>query len=124
MRRSPPLKPAIMLSLAGAAVELPFFATCLLVQLFRHCDHCRHEWLSWPILCGVAPWYIATFDFKLLPRDLSMVQIRCGWGMFTACLIALVFAASWRSTLWRQLLAASLIFSAALAILAFGIIAA
>lgn len=124
MHRSQPLKPAIMLSLAAAAVELPFLATCLLVQLFRHCDHCRHEWLSWPILSGVAPWYITAFYFKLVPRDLTMFQVRCGLASFTVCFIALVFALSWRSALWRQLLAASLFLSAALAILAFGVIAA
>ena len=124
MHRSPPLKPAIMLGLATAAVELPFLATCLLVQLFRHCDHCRHEWLSWPVLSGVVPWYIATFALKLFPPGLSMLQIRCVWGVFTACLIALVFALSWRSTLWLQLLTVSLVVSAGLALLAFGVIAA
>ena len=113
-----------MLNLAVAAVELPFLATCLLVQLFRHCDHCRHEWLSWPILSGVAPWYFAAFHFKLVPRDLTLFQVRCGWALFTVFFIALVFALSWRSALWRQLLAASLILSTALAVLAFCVIAA
>ena len=43
-----------MLSLAALAVELPFLVTCALVQLLRDCSHCRHEWLSWPILPGVS----------------------------------------------------------------------
>ena len=123
MRRLPPLKPVLMLGLAVGSVELPFLVVCVLVQCFRECAHCRHEWLSWPILAGVGPWY-TSLRLGLLPRNLSLLEVRWGWGVFTTCLIGLVFAVSCRSTLWRQVLAGSLILSAALAALAFGIIAA
>jgi len=62
MRRSSPPKPVVMVSLAALAVELPFLVTWLLVQWLRDCSHCRHEWLSWPVLAGVFPWYCATFS--------------------------------------------------------------
>jgi len=113
-----------MFGLATVAVELPFLATCLVVQCFRHCDHCRHVWPSWPILSGVGPWYIGTVLLWPLSRNLSMLSIRWGWAVFTLCFITVAFAACWRSTLWRQLLATTLILSSALALLAFGIIAA
>jgi len=124
MHRSPAPKPAVMLSLSLVAVELPFLVTCLLVQALKQCPHCRHEWLSWPILAGAFPWYFTAFNLKLFPRDLSTLQVRCGWGAFTACLIALIFAVSWRSAVWRQLLAGGLVVSSGLAILAFLLIAA
>lgn len=124
MHRSPPPKSAVMLGLAALAVELPLLVTCLLVQLLKQCPHCRHEWLSWPVLAGAFPWYVATFKFKVLPKDLSLFQLKFGWGVFTACLIAVLFAVSRRSTLWRQLLAAGLVFASGLAVLAFLLIAA
>ena len=118
MHHSPPPKPAVMLSLAVLAVELPFLIVCLLVQWLKQCPHCRHEWLSWPILAGAFPSY---FVFS---HNLNMLQVRLGWGAFTACLIALIFVASWRSALWRQLLAGGLAVSSGLAILAYLLIAA
>ena len=113
-----------MLSLAALAVELPFFVTCVLVQLFRDCSHCRHEWLSWPVLAGVFPWYFAAFSLKLIPKDLSIVQLKTGGGVFTVCVIALIFALARASTLWRQILAAALVVSTALAAMTFALIAA
>jgi hypothetical protein len=124
MHSSPPTKPAVLFSLAALAVELPFFLTCLLVQLFKQCPHCRHEWLSWPILSGAFPWYFATFSLKLIPRDLSLMQVKLGWVVFTACIIAALFLACWRSVLWRPLLAGGLVLSSGLAVLAFLLIAA
>lgn len=124
MHRSPPPKPAVMLTLAALTVELPFLVTCLLVQLLKQCPHCRHEWLSWPILAGAFPWYFSAFTLHIIPRDLSNLQVRFGWGAFTTCLIALTFLASWRSGVWRQLLAGGLVVSSGLAILAFLLIAA
>jgi hypothetical protein len=113
-----------MFSLAALAVELPFLLTFLLVQLLKQCPHCRHEWLSWPILSGAFPWYFATFSLKLLPRDLSLTQVKFGWGAFTVGLIAALFLACRRSTVWRQLLAGGLVLSSGLAVLAFVLIAA
>jgi hypothetical protein len=113
-----------MISLAVLAVELPFLVTCLLVQLLRDCSHCRHEWLSWPFLAGVFPWYFATFSLKLIPKDLSIVQLKTGWGVITVCFIALIFTLARASTLWRQILAAALVVSSALAVMAFALIAA
>ena len=124
MHRSPPPNPVVMLSLAALAVELPFLVTCLLVQLLRNCSHCRHEWLSWPVLAGVFPWYFATFSLKLIPTDLSLVQIKAVCGVFTLCLIALAFALTKASTLWRQILAGALVVSIALAVIACALIAA
>ncbi len=124
MNHSPPPKPAILLSLAALAVELPFFVTCLLVQVLKDCPHCRHEWLSWPILAGAFPYFFAASNLHLVPRHLSVTAGKFGWGAFTASLIALVFLVSWKSMLWRQFLAAALILSTGLAVLAFLSIAA
>ena len=124
MHHSPPPKPAVMLGLAVLAVELPFLLTCLLVQWLKQCPHCRHEWLSWPVLAGVFPWYFAAFCLKLIPKDLSIVQLKTGWGVFTVCFIALIFALARASTLWRQILAAALVVSTALAAMTFALIAA
>ena len=124
MQRSPAPKPVVMLSLAALAVELPFLVTCVLVQLLRDCSHCRHEWLSWPILPGVFPWYFATFTLKIIPKDFSIAQLKAGWGVFTVSLIALLFALTKTSTLWRQVLAAALVVSTALAVMACALIAA
>src|SRR5690349_7931591 len=61
---SPPLKPWptslpprpwVTLGLAAFVVESPFLVTFLLVQLLKQCPHCRHQWLSWPILPGAFP---------------------------------------------------------------------
>jgi hypothetical protein len=124
MHRSLPPKPAVLLGLAVLVVELPFLVTCLLVQMLRRCEHCRHEWLHWPILPGVVPWHFATFSLRLIPRDLSLLQVRLGWGAFTACLVAVIFVASWRSRFWRPVLAAGLVAASGLAVLTFLIIAA
>jgi hypothetical protein len=124
MHHSPPPKPAAILGLAALAVELPFLVTCLLVQVLKQCPHCRHEWLSWPILPGAFPWYFATFSLKLIPRNLGVIQMKFGWAVFTACLIGLIFAVSRRSVFWRQLIAVGFVISAALAGLAFLLIAA
>ena len=124
MLRSPPPKSANLLSLAALAVELPFLVTFVLVQLLKQCPHCQREWLSWPILAGAFPWYFATINLKLIPRDLSIFQIKFGWGMFTACLTALIFALSRRSTLWRVPLTVGFVVSTGLALLAFLLIAA
>jgi len=113
-----------MLGLAALAVELPFLAGCLLVQMLSRCSHCRHEWLSWPLLAGAFPAYHATFYFKLLPRDLTMMQVRFVWGAFTACFIAVLFLASRRNGAWRQILAGGLALSSGLAVLAYLLIAA
>jgi len=124
MLRSTPPKTAAILGWATMAVELPFLATCVLVQLLKQCPHCRHEWLSWPILPGAVPWYFATFGLRLIPRDLGSFPLKIGWGVFTACLIALVFALSRRTTLWRVPLGFAAIVSTALAVLTFLSIAA
>ena len=124
MHRSPPPKHATMLGLATLAVELPFLTTSLLVHLLKQCAHCRHEWLSWPILAGAFPWYIGAFSLKVIPRDLSIFQLKFGWGVFTISLVALIFALGVRSTLWRQVLVAGLVASCGLALLAFLLIAA
>jgi hypothetical protein len=113
-----------MLGLAAMAVELPFLITCLLVQLLKQCPHCRHEWLSWPILAGTFPWYFATFSLRFIPRDLSAFQLKIGCGIFTACLIALIFALGRRTTLWRVPLGIGLVVSSTLAVLTFLLIAA
>jgi hypothetical protein len=107
----------VMLSLAALAVELPFFVTFLLVQWLS--PHCGREWLSWPILAGLFPWYVAVFEFHIIPRDLPMLQVRIGWGAFTACFIASLFFSAWQHRFWRQLLAGGLAVSSVLAILAF-----
>ena len=113
-----------MLSLAALAVELPFLVTCLLVQALKQCPHCKHEWLSWPILPGAVPWFFTTFSLKLIPRDLGTVSVKFGWAVFTVSLIGLMFAVSRRSAFWRQLIAASFVVSAGLAVMAFMLIAA
>lgn len=113
-----------MLVLATLAVELPFLVTCLLVQVLKQCPHCKHEWLSWPILPGAFPWFFATFSLKIIPRDLGNVPVKFGWAVFTACLISFIFAVSRRSVFWRQLIAAGFVVSAGLAIMAFMLIAA
>ncbi|MCX6922445.1 MAG: hypothetical protein NT154_04415, partial [Verrucomicrobia bacterium] len=104
--------------------ELPFLIASLLVHLLKQCPHCRQEWLNWPILAGAFPCYIATFSLKVLPRDLSNLQLKFGWGVFTACLVTVVYALSIRSTLWRLFLVAGLLSSTGLALLAFLLIAA
>jgi hypothetical protein len=124
MHHSPPPKPAAMLGLAALAVELPFLVTYLLVQVLKQCPHCRHEWLSWPILPGAFPWFFGTFSLKIIPRDLSIIQVKFGWAVFTACLTGLIFAVSRRSALWRQLIAVGFVVSSGLAFLAFLLIAA
>ncbi len=113
-----------MLILAAAAVELPFLAACLLVQLLYHCPHCRHEWLSWPLLPGVVPWYFATYGLGLVPRTLTEFQLRCGFGAWTVCLIFLVAVLSWRNAHWRRVLAVGAALSIGLALLAFLMLAA
>jgi len=113
-----------MIGLATLAVELPFLVTCLLVQALKQCPHCKHEWLSWPILPGVSPWFFATFTLKLIPRDLSTLSVKFGWAVFTVSLIGLMFVVSRRSAFWRQLIAASFVVSTVLAVLAFLLIAA
>ena len=73
-----------MLGMAALVVESPFLVTCLLVQVFKQCPHCKHEWLSWPILPGAFPWYFAAINLKLIPRDLSVIQLKFGWALFAA----------------------------------------
>jgi hypothetical protein len=124
MQGSPPPKPAILLSLAALAIEVPFFVTCLLVQLLKNCSHCRHEWLSWPILAGAFPSYFAAINLHMAPAHLSLNMFKFGSGAFTASLIALVFLLGLKTTLWRQLLAGALLVSTGLAVLAFLLIAA
>jgi len=124
MHRPPPPKPVIMLALAALAVELPFFITFLLVEGLKQCPHCRHEWLSWPILAGAFPWYVSAFIFHIIPRDVSLLQIKCGWAAFTACFVGLLFAACRRCGLWRWLLAGGIVAASGLALLAFLLIAA
>ncbi len=75
-------------------------------------------------LAGAFPWYFGASMLKLIPREMSMFQIRCAWGLLTASLIGLIFVASRRSTLWRHFLAGGLILSSGLALLAFLLIAA
>lgn len=124
MKHSPPPKPIVMLGLAALAVELPFFVMFLLVQWLKRCPHCRHEWLSWPILAGAFPWYVSACNLHVIPRDLSLLQMKCAWGTFTACFVALLFVTSWRSRLRRGLLAGGLVLASGLALLAFLLIAA
>ena len=113
-----------MLGLATLAVELPFLAGYLLVQMLSRCSHCRHEWLSWPVLPGAFPWYHVTYSLKLLPRNLTTMQGKLIWGAFTACFIAALFLASRRNGAWRQILAGGLALSSGLAVLAYLLIAA
>jgi len=113
-----------MIGLAALTVELPFLVTCLLVQALKQCPHCKHEWLSWPILPGAFPWFFATFTLKIIPRDISTVSVKFGWAVFTVSLIGLIFAVSRRSAFWRQLIAAGFVVSAGLAVMAFMLIAA
>jgi hypothetical protein len=120
----PTQKPAVILSLAIASVELPFLVVCLLVQELRHCHHCRQEWLSWPILPGVVPWYIAANSFRFVPRDLSMTQLRCVWGVLTVCFIVGIFALCRRGVFWRPFLGFGLALSAAMAVMTYLFIAA
>lgn len=111
------------LGLAALSVELPFLVACLLVQVFKDCPHCRHEWLSWPILAGAFPSYLAEINLHFGLSHLSTNVLRFEWGAFTATLIALAFLASFRSPRWRQILAGTLILSSGLAALAFVLIA-
>ena len=124
MHHSPPPKPVVMLGLSASAVELPFFVTFLLVQWLKQCPHCRHEWLSWPILAGAFPWYVSALNLHVIPRDLSLLQLKCGWAAFTACFVGLLFVVCRRSGLWRWLLAGGLVVASGLAVLAFLLIAA
>jgi hypothetical protein len=105
-------------------VELPFFVTWLLVSVLKQCPHCRHEWLSWPVLAGAFPWYVATFNLKLIPRSLETYQLKIGFGLFTACFVMLLFGVAQRTTRWRYVLATGLLVSSGLAVLAFLLIAA
>ncbi len=113
-----------MFGLAILAVELPFLSSFLLVEMLARCSHCRHQWLSWPILAGAFPSYHATFYWKLLPRDLTMLQVRLVWSAFTALFITLLFLASRHSGAWRQILAGGMAISIGLALLAYLLIAA
>lgn len=70
------------------------------------------------------PLYFASFTLKIIPKDLSIAQLKAGWGVFTVCLIALLFALTKASTHWRQVLAAALVVSTALAVMACALIAA
>ena len=124
MHYSPPPKASALLGLATLAVELPFLVTCLLVQVLRSCPHCRHEWLSWPILPGAFPWFFAAISLKSIPRDAGIVPMKCGWAVFTVCLIGLIFAACRQNAFWQLVLAAGVLVSSALAVVTFMLIAA
>lgn len=109
-----------MLALAAAAVELPLFIAFLLV---KSGPHFGPEWFYWPILTGLFPCFFAS-HLHLLPHQLSMVEVRIAEALFTACLIALVFAVASRTTFWRQLLTGAFGLSSVLAALAFMLLAA
>jgi hypothetical protein len=116
MCRSVPPKPAVMLSLAAVAVELPPFVVFLLV---RWSGNFNGGWLDWPILDGLFPYFVVTYILKLVPLKGSIYLLHVGGGVWTLGLIALVFVFSWRSSYWPRLLTAGLAVSSVFTFLAF-----
>jgi hypothetical protein len=109
-----------MLLLAAISVELPLLIAFLLV---RCGPHFGPEWFYWPIMTGLFPCFFAR-QLQLVPHQLSMVEVRIGEALVTACLIALVFAIASRTRFWRQLLTGAFGLSSVLAVLAFMLLAA
>ena len=109
-----------MLVLAAISVELPLLIAFLLV---RSGPHFGPEWFYWPIMTGLFPCFFAR-QLQLVPPQLPMVEFRIAETVFTACLIALVFALASRTTFWRQLLTGAFGLSSVLAVLAFMLLAA
>jgi hypothetical protein len=109
-----------MLGLAAASVELPLFIAFLLV---RWGPHFGPEWRFWPILAGLFPCFFAS-EFHVFPKRLSLIELRLGMTVFTACLIGLVFVICSRTRFWRQFLVGAFGISSALAVLGFLLLAA
>ena len=96
----------LMIGLSILAVEMPFLAGMVLVQVVVRCEHCRGVWwMFWPVLSGAIPSYAlgARFGGWQFPFTL---------GLVTLGFMAAVFLLSHRNRYWRLMLAVSgLIFS-------------